>query len=120
MDTALAISSGLPPIIDDSSWDVRPICELKDNFLGTPEGDAYIKDVDADRRSHDNISDPTVRNSQSMVDVHYVVARTMHWFSSKSLELVRLSELIRLKVTCGRCSRFMHRSVTSVHKANMT
>lgn len=35
LDVLLAIASGLPPIVDLESWDVRQISECKDDLLGT-------------------------------------------------------------------------------------
>lgn len=41
IDVALTISSGLPPIIDQDSWDVRLPTEVKDEFIGTPQAMEY-------------------------------------------------------------------------------
>ena len=88
MDTAISISSGLPPLIsDDNIWDVKPISELKDKYVGIPAGDVYLKDVKDGRKKPENTDDPNLRQRRSMVDVHYVVARAMHWLCSKSIYL---------------------------------
>lgn len=79
MDMVAAIASGLPPIInDDNFWDVKQISELKDGYIGTLEGDAYLKDVASGKRSPENPGLPMEVLFHSLVDVHYVVARAKY------------------------------------------
>ncbi|KAL9072746.1 MAG: hypothetical protein Q9157_004986 [Trypethelium eluteriae] len=41
IDVLIATASGLPPLVDTASWDVRPLSELKDEYIGTIEGSLY-------------------------------------------------------------------------------
>ena len=34
-DVSVALASGLPPLIENTSWDVHPISELRDECIGT-------------------------------------------------------------------------------------
>jgi hypothetical protein len=45
IDTSIAVAAGLSPLIDRESWDVRPLSELRDDFIGTPTGLQYEKSV---------------------------------------------------------------------------
>ena len=45
VDVLVAVASGLHPLIDRESWDVRPVSELKEEFIGTAEGLKYQKAV---------------------------------------------------------------------------
>ena len=41
LDIQVSLAAGLPPLIENTSWDVRPISELKDHHIGTPEANEY-------------------------------------------------------------------------------
>lgn len=100
MDMVAAIASGLPPIIsDDNFWDVKQISELKDGYIGTAEGDAYLKDVAAGRRSPENPGLPMAGLFHSMVDVHYVVARAKYKAGGKYTSSPGVNTLTRLQST---------------------
>lgn len=45
VDVLVAVASGLHPLIDQESWDVQPVCELKEEFIGTTEGLLYQKAI---------------------------------------------------------------------------
>ena len=45
VDVLVAVASGLHPLIDQDSWDVQPVCELKEEYIGTTEGLLYQKAV---------------------------------------------------------------------------
>ena len=81
-----AVASGLPPILSDEHfWDVQRICELKDSYIGTPEGDAYLNDVASGRRSVDELDIPRSSDQKSMLDVYYVVAKAKYKAGGNSL-----------------------------------
>lgn len=99
-DVMLAIASGLPPIISDDNYcDVKPISELKDNYLRMPEGDIYTEEVESGRRKADHPDDPLNREHQSMVDVHYVVARAKYWFG------VQISKVLKMQLGASTITR---------------
>ena len=50
IDTLISLASGLPPLIDRGSWDVREVSELRDEYIGTPSGLQY--DESAHNRVH--------------------------------------------------------------------
>ncbi|KAH8699175.1 hypothetical protein BGW36DRAFT_293602 [Talaromyces proteolyticus] len=76
MDGVVAMSSGLPPLVNDENfWDVRETSEVKDTLLGTPQAEQYSKLVANNLRPRDNPDDPTVCGGKSMVNVFYLCAR---------------------------------------------
>jgi hypothetical protein len=38
LDTLIARASGLPPLLELGSWDVKGISELKEHLIGVPNG----------------------------------------------------------------------------------
>ena len=41
VDICVAIAAGLPPLIENAFTDVRPLSELKDIYIGTPQAREY-------------------------------------------------------------------------------
>lgn len=41
VDISVSVAAGLPTLIVDATWDVRPISELKDRVIGTEEARGY-------------------------------------------------------------------------------
>ena len=76
MDSVVAMSSGLPPLVNDEIyWDVRDTSEVKDTLIGTIEADQYERMVAAKMRAPDSPDSPTVCGGSSMVNVYYLCAR---------------------------------------------
>ncbi|OQE18036.1 hypothetical protein PENFLA_c022G06805 [Penicillium flavigenum] len=76
MDAVIAMSSGLPPLLTDTTyWDVRETSEVKDTLLGTTEAKQYEQLVAHGQRPPDNPDDPTVCGGPSMVNVYYLSAK---------------------------------------------
>ncbi|KGO74949.1 Signal recognition particle, SRP19 subunit [Penicillium italicum] len=76
MDGVVAMSSGLPPLINDENYcDVCETSEIKDTMLGTPAAESYMKQVASRERLPDNPDDPTICGGPSMVNVYYLHAR---------------------------------------------
>ena len=97
MDMVAAIASGLPPIIsDDNFWDVKQISELKDGYIGTSEGDTYLKDVASGKRSPEKPGLPMAGLFHSLVDVHYVVARAKYKAGGKYTSVPHTKMLTKL------------------------
>ena len=47
LDIQVSLAAGLPPLIENTSWDVRPISELKDHHIGNPEASEYEEALDS-------------------------------------------------------------------------
>ncbi|KAI2689938.1 transcriptional regulator family: Fungal Specific TF [Penicillium roqueforti] len=76
MDAVIAMSSGLPPLLTDTTyWDVRETSEVKDTLLGTAEAKRYEQQVADGQRPPDNPDNPTVCGGPSMVNVYYLNAK---------------------------------------------
>ena len=85
MDSVMSISSGLPPLVNDESyWDVRPISELKDRLLGTPDGSQYQQAITAGERLQDIPDDPLKGGGDSFVSVVHVMAQGKYFMARKS------------------------------------
>ncbi|EKV06257.1 C6 transcription factor, putative [Penicillium digitatum PHI26] len=70
MDAVIAMSSGLPPLLTDTTyWDVRETSEVKDTLLGTTEAKRYEQSVAHGERIPDNPDSPTLCGGSSMVSV---------------------------------------------------
>ena len=89
-DVAVAIASGLPPLIHDGFWDVKLVSEIKDVMLGTPEAEEYEVAVSSGKRPRDKIDEPTARKRTSIVSVHYVTARAKMIASYAVQRLLRI------------------------------
>jgi hypothetical protein len=84
MDIVVAMSSGLPPLVNDENfWDVRETSEVKDTLLGTPQAEQYTKLVNNNLRPRDNPDDPTICGGNSMVNVFYLCARGKYIMARK-------------------------------------
>jgi hypothetical protein len=84
MDSVVAMASGLPPqVSDENYWDVKPISEIKDNLLGTPEAKVYLDAVSKRRRSLDNPDEPLAQVRSSMVNVSFVANQGKYAFACK-------------------------------------
>nr|POE87925.1 putative transcriptional regulatory protein [Quercus suber] len=57
-DTQVAVASGLPPVIELSSWDVREVSELKEEYIGTSVGIQYENSVREGTRLPDSADNP--------------------------------------------------------------
>ena len=69
---------------DNTFWDVRLISEIKDNLVGTPEGQAYEDAVEQGLRKPDEPDDPTSEETHSMVSTAYLVTQGKHFKACKS------------------------------------
>ena len=78
LDTLIATSSGLPPMMNDNYFDTRPVSELKDILHGTEDGDAYEADVASGKRPPDEPDDPTTRECTSHVSVTHMIAKARY------------------------------------------
>ena len=74
LDVSIAVASGLPPIIDLHCWDVQKPTELKDEYIGTAEGEQYDKSVATGMRFPDRADDPEDVNGSSMVSTGGILA----------------------------------------------
>lgn len=87
MDSTIAISSGLPPMLSDENYyDVRETSEVKDTLLGTAEGKEYHRLVSSGQRLPDNPDDPALCGGPSMVNVYYLSARAKCIVARKSIQ----------------------------------
>ncbi|KGO46689.1 Signal recognition particle, SRP19 subunit [Penicillium expansum] len=76
MDAVIAMSSGLPPLLTDTTyWDVHETSEVKDTLLGTAEAKHYEQLVAHGQRTADNPDNPTLCGGPSMVNVYYLNAK---------------------------------------------
>ncbi|CAI7578741.1 unnamed protein product [Penicillium discolor] len=76
MDAVIAMSSGLPPLLTDTTyWDVRETSEVKDTLVGTAEAKQYEQLVAHGQRAPDNPDNPNVCGGPSMVNVYYLNAK---------------------------------------------
>lgn len=76
MDAVIAMSSGLPPLLTDTTyWDVRETSEVKDTLVGTAEAKQYEQLVAHGQRAPDNPDSPNVCGGPSMVNVYYLNAK---------------------------------------------
>lgn len=80
IDVALAIAAGLPSLINHSS-DVRPISELKDSLIGTPQGEEYTTMVESRQRAPDQADDPCGSSTASMTSTSGILAAAKHKFT---------------------------------------
>lgn len=48
-------TTGLPPMIEDASWDVKSVSEVKDHLIGTPQALEYSAAVAAGERSPETV-----------------------------------------------------------------
>lgn len=74
LDVSIAVASGLPPIIDLHCWNVQKPSELKDEYIGTAEGEQYDKSVAAGIHLPDRADDPDDVNGPSMVSTGGILA----------------------------------------------
>ncbi|CRG91921.1 putative transcriptional regulatory protein C139,03 [Talaromyces islandicus] len=91
MDSVVAMSSGLPPLVNDENfWDVREPSEVKDTLLGTPQAEKYTKLVTNNLRPRDNPDDPTICGGNSMVNVFYLCARGKYIMARAIRRILRI------------------------------
>lgn len=83
IDVLIAAASGLPPIIEKVQWDVQELSELKDEYIGTPEGAAYEEAVARGERIPDSPDNPHHLTSTSMVSAASILAIGKHRSSGK-------------------------------------
>ncbi|KAH0562221.1 hypothetical protein GP486_003086 [Trichoglossum hirsutum] len=98
MDVMTALASGLPPLLNvEGIYDTRPISELKDEYIGTPEGDEYELAVAEGRRSPDTPDDPIDGTKTSMTAVCYVMAAGRYFESTVVRKI--LSKILSAKAS---------------------
>ena len=78
LDTLVAISSGLPPLMNHDYFDTRPVSDLKDMLYGTEEGDAYEADVASGKRPPNDLDDPTKLECTSHVSIAHLIAKARY------------------------------------------
>nr|POE82444.1 transcription factor lepe [Quercus suber] len=67
VDTQVAIASGLPPVVELSSWNVREVSELKDEYIGTSTGLQYETAVRKGTLAPDSVDNPQLPTGNSLV-----------------------------------------------------
>ena len=77
-DSMIALAAGLPPLIDDSSWDVKPVSEAKDHLIGTSEITEYEKEVAEGKREPMLADSPDDPNQPSLVSTSGIFAVGKH------------------------------------------
>ncbi|KAH0541537.1 hypothetical protein FGG08_004012 [Glutinoglossum americanum] len=83
MDVMTALASGLPPLVNgEGLYDTRPISELKDEYIGTPEGIEYERAVAEGSRSPDAPDDPIYGTKTSMTAACYVMTAGRYFEST--------------------------------------
>ncbi|KAK2813880.1 hypothetical protein FQN50_000281 [Emmonsiellopsis sp. PD_5] len=91
MDGVVAMSSGLPPLVnDDNYWDVRITSEVKDTLLDTPSAAEYDRMVDREIRKPDCPSDPNICGGQSMVNVYYLCAKGKYVMAQATRKILKI------------------------------
>jgi hypothetical protein len=78
LDTFVALSSGLPPMMNNDYFDTRPVSDLKDMLHETEESEAYEADVASGRRPPDGPDDPTKRECTSHVSIAHMIAKARY------------------------------------------
>ena len=89
-DILIAISSGLPPIVDEQYSDVKMVSEIKDMTLGTPEGIAYEEAVRSGKKPRDNPDEAYARTRPSMVSTHNMVLRARCILTSGARRMLKI------------------------------
>lgn len=87
IDVCVAIASGLPPIVDASSWDVEGISELKEEHIGTAIGTQYDVAVKKVERPHDTVDDPRSHANRSMISTAGILVAGKLMYSRKYVVL---------------------------------
>jgi Fungal specific transcription factor domain len=90
LDTFVAVTGGLPPLMNDEFFDTRPISELKDMLYGTDEGEVYEAAVASGQRPPDDPDNPTTRKWESHVSVVYLLSRARYDFSSAVSRILKM------------------------------
>lgn len=75
IDVLLATSSGLPPLIEASVWDVQHLSELKDEYIGTEQGIEYEAAVASGQKDRDSADDPAKHEASSMVSTSGILVK---------------------------------------------
>ena len=74
LDVTVTTSSGLPPLIDQTSWDVRLPTEAKEELIGTAEAKIYDVAVASGSRPPAKADDPLKMGRDSIVSVGGIFA----------------------------------------------
>lgn len=83
IDVTLSTSSGLPPMIEVSAWDVQQLSELKDEYIGTTEGMQYESAIASGANAKDIADDPARGETPSMVSTHGILVQGKLYSSCK-------------------------------------
>lgn len=75
LDTSLAVSSGFPTCTSENTFDVRPISQVKEMFLGSDEERALLQPSKHGAKQIEQVDDPSGAAS-SVASVSALVART--------------------------------------------
>ena len=94
-DTLGFFFSSLPPIINWSFWDVRPVSEVKDSLFGSQEAQQYLHDIESGRRDPDVCDDPINGGIQSHVSSALVLNRGKHVFTSYMNKLAQVIQRVK-------------------------
>ena len=110
LDTLCFAFTALPPVINWEYWDVRPIAEVKDPLLGTPEAAQYLQDVASGTRPPDRCDDPIMGGKGAMVSPVMIASRGKHIFATY---IKRVSQIITGVRIVGneefeRCQQLFH------------
>ncbi|KAI5290765.1 hypothetical protein KEM54_000522, partial [Ascosphaera aggregata] len=91
MDGVVAMSSGLPPLVNDEEfWDVRMTSEVKDILLGTSGAAEYGDAVASGRRKPDDPDDAGLCGGPSMVNVYYLAAKGKYIMTKATRRILRI------------------------------
>lgn len=89
-------------MIEASAWDVQQLSELKDEYIGTPEGVEYESAVAAGRRDKDAADDPVRGETSSMVSAQAILVQGKLYSSCGFLCRLKLwSELTLSQSSCA-------------------
>ncbi|RMZ79079.1 hypothetical protein DV737_g3581, partial [Chaetothyriales sp. CBS 132003] len=89
LDTAFSVACGLPPTIDDTTVDTRPISEVKERYIGQLAEREHYQGARPDRVKGTTVDDPYT-GTRSIVSVYHVVARAQLLVDNTLRKIVRL------------------------------
>ncbi|RMZ87888.1 hypothetical protein DV736_g4878, partial [Chaetothyriales sp. CBS 134916] len=89
IDTAFSVASGLPPTIDDTTVDTRPISEVKEGYIGQPVEREYHQRARCGGAKGTIVDDPYT-GTRSIVSVYHLVAKAQLLIDDTLRKIVRL------------------------------
>ena len=77
LDSTFASASGYPTFVGDDTADTRPVSEVHEAYVGSPEEQHYFKEVRSGLEKQGVLSEP-LSGSESIVSAFHLVSRTTH------------------------------------------